>query len=524
MVRLTFSHHFLSIRTAIWTRSVTLAAIALIAFLGADSAGAVTKTQLENSAAEIQNLSRTIDNEQDHISALEKDIWALDKQILETRKGVREERIKARNEVFDAKRDLKRQEITIDQIKKDIALVDSDIEINKRDTKRDQQRYTQLNVLKQSLEEGDFKKRQADFERQLAVLLEKRKPLQTELEEAQAKLDQLKQQMSSVESDVDDSSLDKDPRINALLQKRSGMSASLIALRNQVKSDGNRLASLQDSYKSLNAQFKRELAARAAANNKVADKPAPAPSVAADFKLDRTDYASYVFVVSGEQDPDIEQTLRLKNWVESYGAKYIQASWNGIGARGPKSMEGFMEAFRSYIRQIPKDAKIVLIGHGLGGGAAIEAATQVAFNESRAIDFLAVLDPIGDRNLRANIVYNTDGSACNKPDPKDEMTNSDYVECIRNAKKRLITSNIKYFYNRWQKDAEGPLDYQREIPSLDSKGKVVSVPTATGRFAIAKNTDSDQKRLYFAGDKNAHSLLLAEEAKQLPKLLVQHLR
>ena len=88
----------------------------------------------------------------------------------------------------------------------------------------------------------------------------------------------------------------------------------------------------------------------------------------------------------------------------------------------------------------------------------------------------------------------------------------------------MITSNVRYFYNRWQKDAAGPLDYQREIPSLNTQGKVEEVPTSTGRFAIAENTDSDQKRLFFSGDQHAHELLLSEGAKQLPKLLVQHLR
>ena len=159
----------------------------------------------------------------------------------------------------------------------------------------------------------------------------------------------------------------------------------------------------------------------------------------------------------------------------------------------------------------------------LGGGAAIDAATRIAYSEKRTIDFLAVLDPIGLEGLRANIVYDTKG-ACVKPDPDNTMTNAEYIACIKSAKKRLITSNIKFFYNRWQKDAKGPLDYQRQIPSIDARGNVVRVPTASGRFNIENGTESDQRRVYFAGDEDAHRLLLAEEAKVLPKLLVQHLR
>ena len=526
MVRLTSSQHVVSLQAAKWTKPVTLLTLILFATLNARLTLAVTKAQLESISGQIQTLTQGISSGEDQISALEKTLSTLDRQILDTRKAIRDERMASYKQVFDAKRDLKRQEIDIDQIKNDIALVDSDIGVSQRDAKSDQQRYAQLNVFKQSLEESDFKKRQADFKRQLADLEAKKKPLEDKLKKAQDHLNKLRAQVASAEGDVDDSTLNKDPRLNTLLQKRDRMASQLGAMRNQLKDSTTHLASLQDSYKSLSAQFRREQAVARAAATKADDKADDKNSeITADTKLDRTDYPSYVFVVSGKQDPDIEQTLRLKNWVESYGAKYIETSWNGVqGAKGPQSTAGFMAAFRSYLRQIPKSAKIVLIGHGLGGGAAIEAATQVAYKEGRTIDFLAALDPIGAKDLRANIVYDTDGKACSKPDPKDDMTNTDYINCINSAKKRMITSNVRYFYNRWQKDAAGPLDYQREIPSLNTQGKVEEVPTSTGRFAIAENTDSDQKRLFFSGDKNAHELLLSQGAKQLPKLLVQHLR
>ena len=529
MVRLTSSHQAYAVLAGKWKR--TAAILALAALLNPGSAFAVSRSQLDNTQAQIQNLNQSIKAEDARISALEKEVWTLDRQILDTRKNLREERLAGRKQLFDARRELKRQEFEIESIEKDIALVDFDIDVVNRDMSRDQQRFTELNVLKQSLEESEFKKRQEEYKRQLAVLNDKKAPMQASLEKSRSSRDQLQSMVSSVENEVDDSSLDKDPRLAALLQKRERSSTELAGLRNQLRNDQARVAQLQDAYRNLNAQYKQEQIAKQAkiaAANKPAvkvEKPQPAATPSAPVvALDRTDYNSYVFVISGEQEPDIEQTLHLKNWVESYGAKYIEARWNGFdNGNGPQSTNGFKEAFRSYIRQIPKDAKIVLIGHGLGGGAAIEAATDIAFSEARAIEFLAVLDPIGPKNLRANIVYKTDG-ACTKPDEKDEMTNSDYVECIRTAQKRMITGNIKYFYNRWQKDAEGPLDFQRQIPSLDSSGKVIRVPTATGRFEIAENTGADQKRLYFAGDKNAHKLLLAEEAKQLPKLLVQHLR
>ena len=530
MARSTFFRSSRNARTVAGNPTVMALMLTLLALL-ASPANAVTKAQLDNSAAQVQNTNKSIAAAESRVAVLERDLRGLDRQVQDQRKQVREERNAGRKQVFDARRDLKKQSFALESMEKDIALVDFDIDVVRRDIERDKQRFAELNVLKQSLEEGEFKKRQAEYQRQLDVLAEKKRPMSQNLEQAKAELATMQSQLDAVEGETDDSSLDKDPRVAALVLKRDRANAEIANLNGQMKEDRARLSQQQSNYQKLAAQFKREQtaeASRVAASvptpQPVAPTPPPAPvaAAAATPLLDRTDYTSYVFVISGDQEPDIEQTLHLKNWVESYGAKYIQASWNGSNPGNAQNTAGFQNVFRSYLRQIPKESKLVLIGHGLGGGAAIEAATRVAFSETRTIDFLAALDPIGEQNLRANIVYET--STCSRPDPKDEMTNSDYVECIKSAKKRLITANIKHFYNRWQKDAKGPLDFQRQIPSLDTNGKVVSVPTATGRFEIADSIDSDQKRLYFAGDKNAHKLLLAEEAKQLPKLLVQHLR
>lgn len=510
------------------------ALLGMTALLGSAPTLAVTRTQLDNTQAQIQTLNQGIKTSDSRITALEADIQSFDRQILNARRQLREERLAGRKQIFDARRELKLQEFEIGRIQKDIALVDVDVDMLDRNAERDRTRFASLNVLRKGLEEGDFNKRQSDYERQRNSLTERRTALQAELDKAATLQQSLQDTVTAIESEVDDSSLDKDPRLATLLQRRDRATTELANQRTQNRNDRSRMNRLQEQLRTQTAQFQREqqaLQARIAAAKPAATPAAVRPAAAVTpvaaapaVVLDRTDYGSYVFVISGDQEPDIEQTLLLKSWVESYGAKYIQTRWNGFSnGTGPQSTAGFREAFRSYIRQIPRDAKIILIGHGRGGGAAIEAATEVAFAESRTIDFLAALDPIGDRNLRANIVYQTDG-ICTRPDPKDEMTNSDYVACIKSSKKRMITGNIRYFYNRWQKDAQGPLDYQRRIPSLNGDGKVVNVPTATGRFEVAENTGADQKRLYFGGDQNAHKLLLAEEAKQLPKLLVQHLR
>jgi hypothetical protein len=139
------------------------------------------------------------------------------------------------------------------------------------------------------------------------------------------------------------------------------------------------------------------------------------------------------------------------------------------------------------------------------------------------VDVLAALDPLVNGGLRDNIVYNTT-DACIKTEPDNTTINAEFIACIKSGNKRMITPKISYFYNRWQKDSQGPLDFQRNITSIDASGNEITVPTASGRFNIEIGTQADQRRLFFFGDENAHKQLLAEEAKVLPKLLVQYLR
>ena len=499
--------------------------LAMFACMLWGTAQAVTQTQINTSASTVKQLKVDVDETEAAISALEKSLWSLDKQILDKRKTIREERTSERKLFHEAKRDLKRQSFEIERIEKDISLVDFDIDIVQRDKDRDQQRHADLNVLKQRLAQSDYESRQKDYQTQILALQKKKAPLQAELERAKAKLAELESLLEAQKGEVDESSLDKDPRIASLISKRDSTATQLSSLRAGLKTKQTKLSQETSEFNNLVARFKREQSAKQKPKQAAAEpKPAPKAATKASLDLGTGEHASYVFVISGDQEPNIENTLHLKSWVESYGAKFIEANWNGFSnGAGPANSFGFQEAFREYIRQIPKDAKLILIGHGLGGGSAIEAATRIAFSEDRTVDFLAVLDPIGSEGLRANIVYDTKG-ACTKPDPKNTITNTEYVACIKSSKKRMITSNIKFFYNRWQKDAKGPLDYQRQISSLDARGKVVRVPTASGRFNIENGTEADQRRVYFAGDENAHKLLLAEEAKVLPKLLVQHLR
>lgn len=492
---------------------------------------AATQSQINSSAAKVKSVKKSMSDTEAAIKQQEKELWELDKKVLEQRKQVREERNNARRSYHEAKRELKRQAFEIERIEKDLSLVEFDMDIVRRDMERDQRRHQSMNLLKQRLAESDYLVRQKEFNRQLAGLEVKKAPLVSELASAKETLQQLRDQLLAQQTGAEDN-IDQEPSVSALINKRDQTTRQLDQLKSNLKSQQNQLKSENQRFNQLVNEFKRKQKTgdSKSTTKKAVTKTTPkaVPKKAAQPKakpfVDPGNYHSYVFAISGDQVPNIERSLRLKSWVESYNARYIEASWNGFSdGQGPKDSSGFQEAFHEYIRQIPKDAKLILIGHGLGGGAAIDAATRIATKEGRMVDLLAVLDPMGADSLRANIVYEAE-TKCGQPDPKNTMTNSEYIECIKAAKKREITANVRRFYNRWQKDAKGPMDYQREIPSLDVNGKVVSVPTASGRFNIANGTESDQRRIYFAGAENAHTLLLQEQSRLLPKLLVQHLR
>src|SRR5690606_13366908 len=116
--------------------------------------------------------------------------------------------------------------------------------------------------------------------------------------------------VAAMEGEVGGTSLEKDPRLAALLQKRDRASTELANLRNQNRNDRSRVARLQEELRTLTSQFRREQqiqqARAAAAATAVKPVPKPAPAAATTtpaVTLDRTDYGSYVFVISGDQEP-----------------------------------------------------------------------------------------------------------------------------------------------------------------------------------------------------------------------------
>ena len=203
--------------------------------------------------------------------------------------------------------------------------------------------------------------------------------------------------------------------------------------------------------------------------------------------------------------------------MESYQAKYIEANWNDISASdnpASGSMIKFLSQMEQELSRIPDNSNVILIGYGIGGGAAVLAATEVANKINRRIDFLITIDPMGMGDSRMNAVYKTEAFC------QGRISQEQYMDCLSKGQKRAITANVKNFYNRWQREANIPIDAKDRMTVANREYTL-----STGRFLIASSGTSDnQKRMYYGMDKKAHELILADAAAELPKLLVEHLR
>ncbi len=228
-------------------------------------------------------------------------------------------------------------------------------------------------------------------------------------------------------------------------------------------------------------------------------------------------HKAYVYAISGKNTGEVEKSLKLRNWVETYQAKYIEANWNDLTASDSTasgSMIKFLSQMEQEFSKIPDSSNVILIGYGIGGGAAILAATEVANKMNRRIDFLVTIDPMGMGDSRLNAVYKTEAFC------QGRISQEQYLECLSKGQKREITSNVKNFYNRWQREANIPIDAKDRMV-IGNREHVLS----TGRFLIANPATSDnQKRMYYEMDKKAHELILVDAAAELPKLLVEYLR
>lgn len=413
------------------------------------------------------------------VASVEKEIAIIDSSIEARKVAISAETAKAETESQELKKNLKSTEKRLDRHQQKVERAEERLKFVNGNIRELDVWFQGLGAIEQGLNNSTYQA--------------KKTALSADYSTAQKDLQALQREKNEMETQIKESN-------------------SQIAILDKKTQNGSAQINNDVQIKSLLAKKKQkeiELASLLKSTQKVIVKANDAAPVGPVYK-------SYVYAISGKKTGEVEKTLKLKQWVESYQAKYIEANWNDLTAKSSSasgSMIGFLAQMEQEFNKIPSDSKIIIIGYGLGGGAAVLAATEVAAKMNRDIEFLVTIDPMGLGDSRMNAVYQTEGYCQGIISPEQ------YVSCLSKAKKRVITANVKNFYNRWQRESSVPIDAKDRMV-VDKKEYVL----ATGKFLVAsKATSTNQKRIYY-GDKSAHDLILSDAATDLPKVLVPYLR
>jgi len=410
------------------------------------------------------------------VASVQKDLASIENSISKRKSILSSESAKAETESQSLKKSLRSTEKRLDRHQQKLERAEERLKFVNENLRELNAWYKGLGAIEQGLNGSTYQTKKTALDADHSTAESDLRDLKKEKTEMELSIKESNAQISVLDKKVQSSStlINSDPQIKSLLIKK----------------------------KQKESEFASLLSSQKAASKKVV----PQGPV----------YKSYVYVISGKKSGEVEKTLKLKQWVESYQAKYIEANWNDLTAKSSStsgSMLGLLSQMEKEFQNIPKDSKIILIGYGLGGGAAVLVATEVAAKINRDIDLLVTLDPMGVGESRMNAVYQTEAYCQGRISPEQ------YISCLSNAKKRVITGNVKSFYNRWQRESSFPIDAKDRM----TVNKVEYV-LATGKFLVAnKSTEQNQKRVYYA-DKGAHELILSDAASELPKLLVPYLR
>ena len=488
---------------------------------------------------ELVELQKSLDAFETKASRDQKKLRRAERLFNDKKKALRSLRAGARAELRAAEKTLSKIKQSSNQIQRDIDLYADRINEIERDSRRAQARIQAQNVIAQEMNRAQHNKllernesKVVAYQVKMAKVESEGNRVKKELEKAEFEL--LRSRSKSQRFQVDDH-----PELVVLRRKMDALAIALEKSRAKADraNDGLRIAIAKKSADRLTAQqnssaskIKTPLASKTKSQIKpqpVQSKPGLTGSSKSEKKnADSPDSPAYVFVISGDGEP-IENKLELKSWVESYGAVYIQGRWNNLyplkHGNVNVGQKLFLRQISAAFKKVPKQSNVILIGHGQGGGAAISAATQVASKMGRRIDYLIALDPMGEGNLRANIVYKVKAGGCSAPNG-DTATNKAYLKCLADSSKRVITANVKNFYNRWQKETGNLGDLARVVEVQDEVGRSISMRSSTGKFSIANaGTKTDQKRVFYWDSADAHEELLEEASAILPNLLVRYI-
>lgn len=443
------------------------------------------------------------------IIAYKQRISRLEKQLAEKRQALEFNKATSISALQTSENELKKQNLRVTKLERDAEVLAEQIKKINTESENLVKKFEELNILQQSFEKTAHNKALGSNESKITLI--------------KLDLDKVNSSLKSSRVDEDRAKRVYESQKRLLSLYDQGNNPELLKLEQSLKNISQQLAKAE---REKNAELKRLNKIKSA---KAAKKPKSAAVVSKQAPKKQFEgrpnpkEKAWVYIVSGERVKDLGKQLAIKEWLSSFDATYIEASWGqGISGTDKEIEAGFIRQFRNDLGRISTTSKLILIGHGLGGGAVIKAATEVAYTEGRIVDLLVALDPVGANKLKANIVFRP-SSACSLPG--DDQARLNYFICMNEAKHRKITPNIKHFYNRWQKNAGLASDKHRQYRISDGEGNLLILPTATGKFYIeSKRTLADQKRVSSTGALKNTWLLIDKASQDLPNLLVQYLQ
>lgn len=443
------------------------------------------------------------------IVAYKQRISRLEKQLAEKKQTLEFNKVTSISTLKTSENELKKQNLRVTKLERDAEVLTEQIKKINTENESLVKKFEELNILQQSLEKTSHNKALGSNESKITLIKLDLDKVNSSLKSSRIDADRAKRVYESQKRLLSLYGQENNPELLKLEQSLKNISQQL------VKAERAKSAELRRLNKIKSAKTAKKSRSVAVVSKQTHKK---------QFEVNSNPKEkAWVYIVSGEQVKDLGRHLAIKEWLSAFDVTYMETSWGqGISGTDKEIEVGFIRQFRNDLGRIPTSSKLILIGHGLGGGAVIKAATEVAYAEGRIVDLLVALDPVGENKLKANIVFQP-SSACSLPG--DDQAKLNYFICMNEAKYRKITPNIKHFYNRWQKNAGLASDKHRQYRISDGEGNLLVLPTATGKFYIeSKRTLADQKRVTSSGALKNGRLLIDKANQDIPNLLVQYLQ
>ena len=484
---------------------------------------------LAQGASSIEELKRQIGGKEKAISSINSNISAY-KQSLK----VKEEELLAKKTSYsvtlkNSEDVIKKYNRRILKLERDANILQEQVSELKEKNKKQIEKFENLNILSKSMERSDHNEVLKNNESKIAIIQLDLDKINKALTTTNSTLNKSKFVFESQKRISDIYSEENNPEIlklnrlinNALTllaKEKKAKEAYVVGLNKLEIDNASKKPKFIEPPKAIKPNTQKKEVKKSIVQG---PKPKLKKPVNVAIAKSNEKPKPWVYLISGKKTIGLGYELGLRDWIRSYDANYIEADWGSYSGGKEDFKSGFIKRFEADLKSIPEDSKLVLIGHGLGGGAAILAATTVAYRKGRVVDLLAVLDPVGENKLRANIVFQS-------PEPCSLQNNNFgrvvYFACLDTARPRIITPNVKAFYNRWQKDGGFAVDNQRQYSISDGQGNIFTLSSATGKFQVNNETEANQKR-YSKNEWQGNSKnLIADASKELTNILVPYLQ